>query len=193
MKTLSQALENTLSIVKKTDNSLAESQYSLIKSGGSAIMERLSTETPEQNTDSLIQYLKNTLKLPVDTESRIVYTDNGCDFIPDIKFGALTVEQKAQAKQVIDMYFKPLPSVEIVKLIARLQIISPEKEKSAIDREARTAIWVEELSKYPADVVSKALKQRYRWFPSLAEVLDYCDSEVRYRDLIRQKLKWSKV
>ena len=129
--------------------------------------------------------------MPVDTQSRIKYTDHGCEFIPNIEFGKLTDEQKEQAKQVVDLYFNPLDNTEIVKLIARLQIISPEKEKSAIDIQARTSVWVEELSKYPADVVIKALKQRYRWFPSLAEVLDYCDSEVRYRELIRQKLKWS--
>lgn len=100
----------------------------------------------------------------------------------------MTAEQKEQARQVLDLYFAPLPSIEIIKLITRLQIIAPEKEKTAIDIKARTSIWVEELSKYPADIVTMALKKKYRWFPALAEVLDYCDNEVARRKLIKLKL-----
>lgn len=78
--------------------------------------------------------------------------------------------------------------MEIIKLIARLQIISPEKDKTTIDLEARTSIWVEELRKYPADIVTMALKGKYRWFPALAEVLGCCDNEVAHRELIRKGL-----
>lgn len=119
---------------------------------------------------------------------RTIFTEYGCDFVDDISFGNLTPEQKKQAEEVVDSYLEPLPSIEIIKLITRLQIIAPEKEKTAIDIKARTSIWVEELSKYPADIVTMALKKKYRWFPSLAEVLDYCDNEVARRKLIKLKL-----
>jgi len=105
----------------------------------------------------------------------------------------LTKEKKAQALQIIDKYYQPMPAQEIVKLIARLQIIAPEKEKSNVDMRARTAIWVEELSAYPADVVQKALKARYRWFPSLAEVLEKCANEVAYRNLIKQGIRCYRI
>jgi hypothetical protein len=126
--------------------------------------------------------------LPVNISKRTIYTEYGCDFVDDISFCELTAEQKEQAKQVVYNYFTPLQNIEIIKLITRLQIIAPEKEKTAIDIEARTSIWVEELSKYPADIVIMAMKKKYRWFPALAEVLDYCDNEVARRKLIKLKL-----
>lgn len=93
------------------------------------------------------------------------------------------------AERAIEEYFKPLPAVEIAKEIARLQIIAPEKEKAEFDMKARTLIWVEELSKYPADVVTDALRRKYHWFPSLAEVRDYCDNELAFRNLIKRKIR----
>lgn len=86
-------------------------------------------------------------------------------------------------------FCKPLPSQQIIKLIARLQIICPEKNKTQYDTEARTSIWVEELSKYPADIVTYALRRRYKWFPTLSEVLDNCDNEMAYRKLIERGIR----
>lgn len=119
---------------------------------------------------------------------RTIFTEYGCDFVDEVSFGELTPKQKEIARQAVNFYFTPLPSMEIIKLITRLQIIAPEREKTAIDLKARTSIWVEELSKYPADIVTMAMKKKYRWFPSLAEVLDYCDNEVARRKLIKLKL-----
>lgn len=101
----------------------------------------------------------------------------------------MTKEQVEQAKQVLREFNKPLPSQQIIKLIARLQIICPERAKPEYDTKARIAIWVEELSKYPADVVNYALRMRYKWFPALSEVLDNCDNEMAYRKLIEQGIR----
>lgn len=110
---------------------------------------------------------------------------------PDYRLNTegMTDEKKATAMRIIEGYYQPMPAQEIVKLIARLQIIAPEREKTGVDMRARTAIWVEELRSYPADVVQKALKARYRWFPSLAEVLEKCANEVAYRDLIKRGIR----
>lgn len=101
----------------------------------------------------------------------------------------MTQEQVEQATRVLMEFNKPLPKQQIIKLIARLQIICQEKNKAQFDTEARTAIWVEELSKYPADVVNYVLKMKYRWFPSLAEVLDNCDNEIAYRKLLERGIR----
>lgn len=124
----------------------------------------------------------------MNTSKRTIFTDHGCEFVDEVEVGEMTPEQKEIAQQAVNFYFTPLPSIEIIKLITRLQIIAPEREKTAIDIKARTSIWVEELSKYPADVVTMALKKKYRWFPSLAEVMDYCDNEMARRRLIQRKL-----
>lgn len=188
MTTLSEGQENTSAIAKKTINLPVGQPCSLIKSGGKTITAQLLTQTPQENTSNLVQFLKHTLKLPVNISKRTVFTQNGCDFIEDIEVGEMTEPEKEQARQAVDLYLAPLPITEIIKFITRLQIIAPEKEKTTIDIEARTSIWLEELRKYPADIVIMALKKKYRWFPSLAEVMDYCDNEVARRKLIKLKL-----
>ena len=121
-------------------------------------------------------------------QKKTIFGDYGCEFVDDVELGEITAEQKAIAEKIVDEYFKPLSSVEIAKEIARLQIIAPEKEKAKFDLKARTVIWIEELSKYPADVVTYALRRKYRWFPTLAEVMDYCDNEIAFRSLIKRKI-----
>lgn len=137
--------------------------------------------------------LKNTLKLPLNTRRKTIFTEHGTEFVDEVSFDDLTQEQADKATRVIQEFNKPLPKQEIVKLIARLQIICPEKTKTQIDTAARTSIWVEELSKYPADVVTYALKSRYKWFPTLSEVLDSCDNEMAYRNLIERGIRVAKI
>lgn len=120
---------------------------------------------------------------------KTIFGDYGCEFVDDVELGEITAQQKAIAERVVQEYFKPLSSVEIAKEIARLQIIAPEKEKAEFDMKARTLIWIEELSKYPADVVMSAFRRKYRWFPTLAEIMDICDNEVAFRELLKRKIR----
>lgn len=122
-------------------------------------------------------------------QKKTIFGEYGCEFADDVEFGKLTEQQQVLAERAVEEYFKPLPAIEIAKEIARLQIIAPEKEKTEFDMEARTMIWIEELSKYPADVVTDALRRKYRWFPTLAEVMDYCDNEIAFRNLIKRKIR----
>lgn len=118
--------------------------------------------------------------------TRTIFTDSGCDFVQVCDCSGMTDEQKKQAREVIEKLDRPLPELEIVKLMARLQIITTGKKSD--DLRALTAIWVEELSKYPADIVADALRQKFKWFPTLAEVMDICDNEVAKRNLIKRGL-----
>lgn len=127
--------------------------------------------------------------MPLNTQKKTIFTEYGTEFVDEVSFGDMTKEQVEQAKQVLREFNKPLPSQQIIKLIARLQIICPERAKPEYDTKARTAIWVEELSKYPADIVTYALRRRYKWFPALSEVLDNCDNEMAYRKLIDRGIR----
>lgn len=134
--------------------------------------------------------LKHTLKLPVniDVESRFP-AGGGWEPVYTVRIDKMTAEQRSEALKAIEAYNAPLPDKVVISLMARLAVISPERDKTAIDTAARAAIWCEELRKYPADVVNKALRARYRWFPSLAEVLEKCDNEVAYRKLIEMGIR----
>lgn len=192
MKKLSMVLSNISCTAGSTDSSHVASRSSLIRSGGKMITltQQLQQKTAQDNDKDLEAYLKHTLKLPMNTQKKVVFDDRyGCDFQPNVEFGNMTHEQVQAAEEVINTYMQPMDKTEILKLIARLQMICPEREKNNIDIKARTAIWIEELIKYPADITNQALRQKYRWFPSLAEVLDYCDNEVAFRKLLSMGIR----
>lgn len=191
MKTLGEACKITYNSAKKTDNSHVELPSSSTKNGGLTIMtpSALAARNPDENDKSLLQCLNHTLKLSLSIETRSKFSEHGWE--PDYRVIIRDMDdlKKAQALAIVEQYSVPLPASKIAELIARLQIIAPEREKSVVDIKARTAIWIEELSKFPADVVTKALKGRYRWFPSLAEVLERCENEVAYRNLIKRGIR----
>lgn len=126
--------------------------------------------------------------MPINISRKTIFGEYGCEFV-DIVTCDLDDSQKSTALTVLSQYEAPLPPQEIIKLIARLQMIAPEKTKSDYDIKARTAIFVEELSKYPADVVVIVMKDRYKWFPTLAEIIEKCENEVAFRKLLKRGIR----
>lgn len=191
MKTLGEACKITYDSAKKTASSLVEFPSSSTKNAGLTIItpSALAAKNPDENDKSLLQCLNHTLKLSLNIETRSKFGDYGWE--PDYRVVVQDMDEvkKAQALAIVEQYYEPLPASKIAELIARLQVIAPEREKAQVDIRARTAIWIEELSAFPADVVTKALKSRYRWFPSLAEVLEKCENEVAYRNLIKRGIR----
>lgn len=122
-------------------------------------------------------------------KTKTIYTENGSDFKETIVFQDLSDQQKSGAKALLESYLRPLPEKTINQGIARLQVVCPEREKSDIDRKFRAKIYLDELGKYPADIVMAALKQRYKWFPSLAELLEYCENKMAFRRLVEKGLR----
>lgn len=196
MKTLSEACKNTLTTARETTSLPVQPQYSLTNGGGKMIMtaQQLAQKEPIQNDRRLTAYLKHTLSLSMNVERESRFTAYGWEAGRfKVDFGTMTKEQLRQAKQAVDSYCAPLDTKSTYALIARLQMITPERQRSIIDTKARAKIWCEELSKYPADVVVKVLKERYEWFPSLAEVLNKCDDEIELRRLLKEKLRCANV
>ena len=135
--------------------------------------------------------MRHTLNLSLSIATESKFTDEaGWEPVYKVKIEKLSELEREEALRAIEMFSQPLETNEILQLMARLQVISPEKERADIDAKARAAVWVEELRLYPADIVKKALKARYRWFPSLAEVLDRCDEEMSFRKLIKDAFRF---
>ena len=191
MKTLGEVCKTTYNSARKMGSLLAESASSSTRNGGLMIMTpaALAAKDPRENDKSLLHCLNHMLKLSLSIETRSRFGEYGWEPDYRVVIRDMDDEKKAQALAVVEQYSVPLPASKIAELIARLQIIAPEREKSAVDIKARTAIWIEELSSFPADVVTKALKGRYRWFPSLAEVLESCENEMAYRNLIKRGIR----
>ncbi len=122
-------------------------------------------------------------------KTKTIFTESGADFKEMIEFKDLELHQKQDVKNVLQGYLRPLPANKINELIARLQVICPEKDKGDIDRKFRAKIYIDELSKYPADIVMECLKKKYKWFPSLAELIDFCDDKMAFRELVKKGLR----
>ena len=192
--TSSTDLKSISDIAKQITNSPAEQLFSSTKSGGAMTttqlsplaIQKLTERTPEENTKAAIRWLQDTHKLPITLVTSSRFTEYGTEFDTVCDTSKLTDEQKRQARDVLQKLDCPLPRLEIVKLMTRLSVITTGKKQE--DLEALIAIWVEELSNYPADIVANALKSKFKWFPTLAEVLDICDNEVAKRNLIKRGL-----
>lgn len=129
--------------------------------------------------------------MPISIETESHFSEYGWYPVQRVHIENMSHAQKMLALQAIRDFNAPLPAEEIIKLMYRLELVTTTaKEKSDIDKKARAAVWVEELSRYPADVVTKALKAKYKWFPSLAEVMDNCDNTMAYRNLLQQGIRF---
>jgi hypothetical protein len=126
-------------------------------------------------------------------KTKTVFTEHGTDYKEIIIFEGLDEAKKQEAQEILNAFLEPLPQDRILKGLTRLQVICPEREKSEIDKKFRLKIYVEELSKYPADVVVMALLKKYKWFPALAELLDVCDNEMAFRELVKKGLKNAQI
>ena len=192
MKTLNKVCKNILSSAEEMTKSHAELPCSLTKGAGLMVMtaSQLVQKTPEENDKNLLHYLTHTLNLPISIVTENGYSEYGWYPVYKVNIEHMTHAQKMLAMQAIKEFNVPLPAEDILKLMYRLELITNiGKDRTEVDKKARAAVWVEELSKYPADVVTKAMKAKYKWFPSLAEVMDRCDNEMAYRELLRQGIR----
>ncbi len=106
-----------------------------------------------------------------------------------MKFKDLTIEEKEKARQVIEMFTAPMKDKEIMARLAKLQVICSEREKSEKDAKGRAIAYLEVLRKYPADVLRDCFEQRYKWFPALADLCEYCENKMAFRYLVKKGLR----
>ena len=143
-------------------------------------------QTPMENDKSLKAMLKSTLKSGVKFSTKAIFGENGVEYREIIHFEELSQDQMRQAEEILNAFNEPLPKDRILKGLTRLQVICPERAKNEIDKQARAKIYSDELSNYPADVVVKALMTKFKWFPALSELLDICDNEMAFRELVKK-------
>lgn len=86
------------------------------------------------------------------------------------------------ALSVIENTLQPAPKAEIVRWLAVLRAITAHRQIEDRDLQLAMAVFVERLSAYPADVVHHVLlRERWKFWPALAEVEERCDALVAPR------------
>jgi hypothetical protein len=79
----------------------------------------------------------------------------------------------------------------VVEELARLRMLTKSRAGDETDRELTYVALAEELVEFPPDVIRSALRKiarRETFFPSLAEMIDQCQREVRNRRLIARAI-----
>lgn len=87
-----------------------------------------------------------------------------------------------RALAVIENTLQPAPKAEIVRWLAGLRAITAHRQIEDRDLQLAMTVFVERLSAYPADVVQHVLlRERWKFWPALAEVEERCDALVAPR------------
>ena len=125
--------------------------------------------------------------------SRTVFLSDGygADFVPDkVEFGALTEEQRQTGLEFVKQMKRPMSAEGIKNLYTRLRLTSiSRKDADDIDNATRMAIYIDEMRKFPANVVRSVMKQTYEYFPTLNELICDCEREEGLLNAVERGLK----
>jgi len=123
-------------------------------------------------------------------KEKTIFTEFGTEYKPsELICGELTNEQKLLGLQVIYEFEKPANVNDIIKLLTRLKYTTISKNDEIDNEEIRISIYTDEMLKYPADIANKALTSRFKFFPTLSELIEICDGEVLRRRIIKRKFE----
>ena len=103
----------------------------------------------------------------------------GADFVPDkVEFENLTEEQRQAGLEFVRLMKRPMSVEGIKNLYTRLRLTSiSRKDADDIDNATRMGIYIDEMRKFPANVVRSVMKQTYEYFPTLNELIYDCERE----------------
>ena len=176
MKQLSAVLNNILPTANQTECVPAEQKYSLTKEDGkmiTAVVEQSKVMSPAEFTDSLLTLWKQLANLPKCPKRSYRWDYTGevryeppCISLDGIE---LTENQRSVLAEILDVACVPISKQEFAMLYAKLKVLCKWHSVPA-DEKMIMAAYYDELKKYPAILVREALKPKYEWFPSYAEL-----------------------
>lgn len=88
----------------------------------------------------------------------------------------------------------PPSKPQLAKWLAALSVITVNRQRDDLDTELIVAIYTERLSAFPADVVEHVLlRERWKFFPAIAELEEACDALSSRRRTIARLLAHGQV
>lgn len=127
-----------------------------------------------ENDQALIRSLPQSVTSCLVMEEDSHFTEDGA-FICKTKHFSLAAdpEHLDEARDLVRAAYEPLPRDEIVKLLARLKVVTIRRGEGEADLTLQFSAYADDLSKWPADVVREVLMAwDGKWWPALAELED---------------------
>lgn len=100
-------------------------------------------------------------------------------------------EMARDAVQILDESLQPATTAAIIEAMVRLKLSTNQRNQDADDARAQRAVYIDELSEFPLDVVEEACRKLARldeWFPPISKLRDQCQHLVRWRRVTRDAL-----
>ena len=193
MKQLSVDLNNILNTAKTTECVPVEQKYFLTKEDGKMIIETLAqsealgTIKYTEEVLTLWKQLANLPKLPRQSFDLCGY-DKYCSCIAGIE--DITEKDREVLGEILKIVFEPISKREFALLYAKLKVLCKWHSVPA-DEKVIMAAYYDELLKYPAFLVRKAMQPQYEWFPSYVEIENKIKEDGEYilllKDIARKR------
>lgn len=104
-----------------------------------------------------------------------------------------TSQATAEAEHMIAVAMQPAAEATLTEWLVRLSVLAPKRAGSSGEEALRVEAYLDELAKFPADVVKVALTvRRWKFFPSMFELAEVMDELTLRRRAILGKLRTHK-
>jgi len=175
---------------------------SLAEIDGVPLGRRPSSALAERNChdadQSLFRIMRRTCRLLPIFEERTLYPEGEASITMAVAVRIVRDTERTpddeRAAEVVAHALRPAPPEMIVKELYRLRCVTAGRRgESAEDLELTAAVWIEELSCYPADICVTTLRewprrQSGKWWPTWHELVRILDARFSYRRSIAQAL-----
>lgn len=157
-------------------------------------MAKLLEQAPHETDRRLLASLKQRCGLHIEVESHMVYPETG-GFHRVIDRVVVEGEgSRKDALSMVELAMTPAPKQALARELTRLRILTKAKDRAEIDTEFEAQIWLDELSRYPADVAVETLREWPRrkagtWWPSWHELEPILRRKAAMREALAAKLR----
>jgi hypothetical protein len=86
----------------------------------------------------------------------------------------------------------PCPKDELMKEIYAMSLGMARRKDQDLDFKMMVAVYANDLAEYPRDVIvdaCKEIRREHRFFPTIADLRDECETRFEFRKALRQELE----
>lgn len=154
-----------------------------------ALVEAAQRADPRAVDDNLLAALPPTLRRLTSLAISSDYERCGVEIA---NIHSVPTEELQAGLALVRRCLKPTPARFIVEQMAACDLVTKARAEHEGDTAARAAIFVEDLSEFPADVVAESFKywrRTEKWSPTVADIRERCWRKANVRVVARYRLE----
>ena len=144
------------------------------ETGSVARARALMAAPPHKNDERLLATLKSRLTGRHHITIGTVFRD-GQFYGTQITAASIDADAYREADDILREFEAPAPPEAIAKAFAVMRVSTASREKDDHDRKLQAEVYCQAMMGYPADIALAAMRQKWKWFPTLVEITDVAD------------------